>query len=574
MPMPIKSDPEARRPIPRLGLSWARSGTSPAFSFHGWPRLRLVILAVYTVTIFCIVIWMASGPRISTWQWVLRTGDMKVNQLYSGFLLSALLLPVAILLRQLYHDFGLLHPFAIASKESVSLRDLDRMLDLGPTSVWSVGKYSKWKAVVQVLLMSAGALLVPVGTLSVTTGTFTPAERFSALAGMPVLDPTGLGPSKRLLRKQMGHTGDGPFIPKFDDSDYFLKAASDAWKGILLTGKSWMSGVPGTLGPVATRDMPFVVGARYEGLVTFNWNLSCVQAKDEVSYRFEEQDGRPLVFFRLPDGTGYNDTYPMLFPFHWSNATEKTATGIPIGGTLFIVTALPASLIAEKSYKDIIDVEGDRLIFRMKCTHSFDWQLSSCLYNGTSWQNCRDSPNSNATALDTVGLDALTQYMTGVVWSLMLKGDYVLALSVYSISSLPPLPELTGIVGTLAQTLAALATAGAYGYASVSATGGPPRYVYIARVPVVIAVLSVLLAANAFLIGDIIYNIRRRLPFRKMSFITISSAVSGPSPEHEYYCDCVVPEDEGKDPGYNKVMYGILDQPAGHVGLGRLREGG
>jgi len=135
--------------------------------------------------------WISTGPVFPSTPnlRVLRTGGLYVNQFYSGLFLSAILTPAAVVIRQVSDSFAQIHPFALAASIPIKSTDLDRLIDPGVLDLQYLWKYFKWTATLQSILMLAGMLLVPLGTLPVTTGTYIPQTNRRAVVGMPTFDP-------------------------------------------------------------------------------------------------------------------------------------------------------------------------------------------------------------------------------------------------------------------------------------------------------------------------------------------------------------------------------------------------
>jgi len=95
--------------------------------------LYLLIILFYFVAFFSFTGWSFIGPSFSGSDGlkVLRTGDLMVNQIYSGLILSTFLTPAAIVIRRLSSDLGGIHPFTIASRRLVEINHLDTMMNPG-----------------------------------------------------------------------------------------------------------------------------------------------------------------------------------------------------------------------------------------------------------------------------------------------------------------------------------------------------------------------------------------------------------------------------------------------------------
>jgi hypothetical protein len=88
-------------------------------------------VCLYTLASCGLLGWTLVGPRIDPGHTILGTGQLKVDQFYSGLALSLLLAPVAIMIRRIANQLALIHPFAIASRQPVTMADLDKLMDPG-----------------------------------------------------------------------------------------------------------------------------------------------------------------------------------------------------------------------------------------------------------------------------------------------------------------------------------------------------------------------------------------------------------------------------------------------------------
>jgi hypothetical protein len=142
------------------------------FQFKENLRWYILIISLYTLGSAALTVWVVLGPILKNGKRVLRTGNVKVDQFYSGLALSVLVTPAAITIRRIAHDLALIHPFAVASKAPTLIADLDVMMDPGFFAVTRLMKYSFPAATIQSLLLLSGAIIMPVGTLLVTTDTY------------------------------------------------------------------------------------------------------------------------------------------------------------------------------------------------------------------------------------------------------------------------------------------------------------------------------------------------------------------------------------------------------------------
>jgi hypothetical protein len=526
-------------------------------------------LVLYSLGILALVGWMYSEPSYGHWsRRVLRTGDLKVDQFYSGVVSVGLFVPAAVLVGQVCLEFGLLHPFSIAHRTPVSAADLDRMIDTGPFSLLTVWKYSPARAAMLATIMLIGTAIVPVSSLLLSVGWYSPQTHHHGVVGLPALDPA---PGLLSMSKTMGGNGPGPLIHRFDEKDFVLQMIADTYKGTLVSRRG--PGIAAAqLGPIATINITFAEGVRYDSLVTLKWTAGCEAAIDEVHYDAALEDGHPIVNFTWPDGT-INSTTPGHMPIFMWNASPKTPSGIPLGGTTYIAQA---SLV--QNYTSASTVEGitpalpGLWISRVKCAPTMTWHLSSCTASSGTMTNCTETPAANITALDIVALDALSEYLTAVPWLFYLKDDYTFRMTLEPFYVMPTTAHYARIIGICAESIAAVATAGYFGTATVPTAGEPSRAVYVVRVYILFILLGLLALVLGLSVADIVYSRIKRLPWRKATFLTIAYAVHGRGMDWDGECGCVMGRGELRRRNGMKLRYGIDEKDGKHVGLaGRVR---
>ncbi|KAF2806795.1 uncharacterized protein BDZ99DRAFT_422004, partial [Mytilinidion resinicola] len=520
----IETQPRKSKDIPDKKLA-----TDSLLDFKEPLKWHLRGLLLYTLGIFALLGWVYSGPSYDRWsRRVLRTGNLKVDQFYSGIASVAMFVPAAALVGQICLEFGLLHPFSIAHRTSVTAADLDRMIDTGPFSLLTVWKYSPARAASLATIMLIGTAIVPVSSLLLNVGWYSPQTHQHGVVGLPVLQPAeGL----LSMSKTMGYSGSGPLVSTFDDKDFVLEMITDTHKGAIVSRRGGLSTADAELGPITTMNISFTQAVRYAGLVTLTWTSACEAANDEVHYAAALVDGKPSVNFTWPDGST-NTTTPGDMPIFMWTASPKTPSGIPLGGTTYIAQASLMRAYTPSPLSAAAGITDSPLpgvwISRVKCTPTMSWHVSACAaHDGRTMHNCTASPGSNTTALDTVALDALAGYMTAVPWLLYLRNDYTFRMTLEPFYVMPTTAHYARILGVLAESIAAVATAGYFGTATVPTVGEPPRAVYVVRVYVLFILLGLIYAVVGLSAADVWYSRAKRLPFRKATFLTIAYAVHG-----------------------------------------------
>ncbi|KAF2467614.1 uncharacterized protein BDR25DRAFT_344728 [Lindgomyces ingoldianus] len=507
----------------------------------------ILAVSLYTIATLFVLIWAFRGPQLPNHQRVFRTGNLKVNQFFSGMALSALLTPAAILSRKLSYDFMSLHPFAIAARRPVRIGDLDRMVDFH-------------------------GVLVPIGTLMITTGTYAPPTPGHAVIGIPTFSG-GI----YTLSHAVAYTGEGPHNPSYGPEDQFLAMIANKLSGDIMSQTGFISsGGRNThiLGPISTANITYKSGVEYKGIVTFKWNPNCSPAREDISYH---RGNNSVTYFTfpngtvLPDDTAENGPVPDLNIFFWSNASSYTSSGIPLGGTTFFALnsnkQANSAITIKPTPENGLDLDGDTWISRVKCTPILKWQISSCTFNETVFQNCTETPNSNTTALDVVGLDALEGYMTAVPWSLYNAYDMFTGMTLSQLYNALSIDQYESILSSLATGIVAIASAGYFGTATVPTVGEPPRDVYIARLPIVAIILVILISVVVSTWAEITYCRYYGLPFRRTTFLTIANAVRGQWWDEELHGGCVLRDKQLRRGGKTVVQFGVDAANVTHVGL-------
>jgi hypothetical protein len=534
-------------------------------------RWHILILAIYTIVSYFAIGWAVSGAPLSGQRRVFRSGSLPVNQFYAGLALSALLAPAAILLRQVGNDIASLHPFALAAFRPVQVGDLDRIMSGGLFSVRTMAKYSTWFTLVQTMLMIAGASIVPVGTLILTVDTYAPQVRGHAVVGLPTKNGAPIP-----LRVAMG-SPDGPPESLYEEQEIFLGLLADLAKGLAIRQTATSTNAPGVLGPVSTLNITFEKDVRYDGLVTYTWEPGCVAADDEIAFSLNNTAGAQSVEFTFPDGTR-NSTYTAVGSlFLWSNASIWTASGIPINSDTYFAVAAPAEFTGpplgnvDMDYSkphspDGLVLANGTWIQRTKCQATFAWDISSCVWDGDEMVQCIKTPGANTTELDTVGLDALGGYMNAVLWHLYNNRESIL-INPHQVFALRA-QDMYTLVGLATVSITCLTTAGYWGTATVPSLGQPAGFVYVARMPVLVTVAVLLTLVVLFVVGDLVTIIYvRKLPIRKISFLTVATAVRGSWWDEELHGRCTLAKSRLRNQTASRVMFGVDADNPKHIGL-------
>jgi hypothetical protein len=472
------------------------------------------------------VVWALFGQKISPGKRVLQTGSIKVDQFYSGLVLSIALAPAGILIRRISSDLGLFHPFAIASQASVPLADLDRMMNPGMGAARTTLLYSWWHFVVQLYLLTVGAILVPTGTLLVTTGDYTPNTNGTAVVGMPTFLPYS--------------PGDGGYGASRMMSDDLMPVLLDEFKGRFIAQAGFLSAIEPPLGPPSTVNLTYEEGVRYDGIVTYNWDAGC-NATDDIKFEiFPDPNWGEIVRFTFPDGSKKDDTEGSVFLWaNLSNPPNLSTSSMQLGTTYFAIVSLvdndePDTLIT--SFRDSFAMT------RVKCLPSMSWEVSSCYWRSESMVDCKPAPDRATIDLDRYALNFTNWLFTALPSALYSSNESLWNQNngwlntIFTIDpldpsaieqSIPILEDFENFYGLIAQSIAFMALTGKYGTATVLTVGQSPRPVYIVRVYILGLLVGMLVIASSLVAIDVLYHWFRHLPWRKTSFLTIACAVRG-----------------------------------------------
>jgi len=583
---------EAVSTAPQAELAFQPLETGPTIASLGSSLLRprisdslrwyLPPTATYTISLLCVLIWISTGPIFPSTpsSRVLRTGGLHVNQFYSGLFLSAILTPAAVVIRQVSDSFAQIHPFSLAASTPIKSTDLDRLVDPGVLDLQYLWKYSKRTATLQSLLMLVGMLLVPLGTLTVTTGTYVPQTNGRAVVGMPTYDP-----DHQIMVLDIMDT-----FQENIDLNQFATTVANVVKGDIVTQNGILSSTPAILGPVASTNISFENGVQYQGVVAYTWEAGCETAESDIGF---EWDGGLSANFTFPNGKKDNVAIYEPRMALWSNATQSagamfnmdggssSTVSIPYAGTLFFAVGIDQSEVASvPENKAGLSLVNSTCVSRIKCTPSLTWDIYSCIWNETSMQNCERTPGKNVTELDIEGLNYLTGQMTAVTWVLAHQAESVFDIDMLTAPFIywpganqthqlrvPSLQNYRSLLGIVANSISIATTADFYGTAEVPTVGAPEREVYVVRVYMVAIVFIILLAVSGLGVAHLIMLWRKRLPYRKASFLTIASATRGTWWDRELSGTSAMPENRLRAWNGRSVMFGVDVNNPSYVGL-------
>ena len=561
---------------------------NPGSKLYRIPRtIQLVILAVgtYGFAALGLTIYILRCPKVSAAYRVFPTGNMKVEQFYSGLALSFILAPAAILIRRLGNDLAVLHPFALASKMPIEVADLDLLADPGFGALFRLFRYSMVRASIQAFIMATGAFLVPIGTLLFFTGDYAPSISHIASVGMPTAHQNMMIMSIEMDREFSDNLG-----PTFDPIDFFLEDVTNLFVGGIIQQTGVLEEVSSQLGPKATRNLTYDEGVRYTGIVTFEWTSGCHSTRD-ITYVEETVEYAWYWNITFPDSSHCSrDAWSSsLCLTNVTDASNITTTYYAIVGVNTETVNLGTEGINDTDSG--ITFSNGSWISRVACTPTWTWEVSSCLFSNGTMTDCVPSPGQNTTQLDTDGLNAMHYYFAGVPVSIANAGTFTYSLMTVQTALMfdpqatndhqyrvPLISDYDNMYGLVAESLATVASAGYYGVAEVPATGSTPKPVYLVRTYILAIVVTLLVLTPLLAAAMIYYTVFvLHAPLRRTTFLTISNAVRGRWWDATLWGTCLMSSGELRHALKGiKVMFGTtvevdfkgyLGNPSQHVGL-------
>jgi hypothetical protein len=499
-----------------------------------------------------------------------------VDQFYSGLILSSILAPIGFVVRKLTSEISLLHPFAIASSNPVSVIDFDRITKPGPLALFSVIKYSIWRTLVQSILMIVGWLLVPIGTLAVTTGSFIPTTVGNATVPMPTTNGS-VCPLHATMNTAANPANITGFHPALNSSDMFLELAAGAFQGNLLGRSDQLPEIPREIGTMPHLSMSFTPDVTYHSIVTYPWAGNCEDAGDEVTYTMEQQGVLKYVNFTFPDGsvqgTALDPTQATKYSrmFFWTSESPESSDIQRRNSVNYYAVAALQGTSLSMEYDTQLSNEPNSTgilldhgiwIARTKCQPTLSWRVSTCTWDGSFMRNCvPDKMGRNIKGLDTVGLDALTEYMTAVQWSFQEQGDIFYSWDPWPNYS-PTTEHFESLHGILALSIVSVSSMSSWGTIPVKTVGEPLRQVYIVRIYILILVAAMLVVVSLLSTLDITYSIMTKKPFKKTTFLTVAKAVRGQWWDETLGCDGTKCSKGYRECGQARVIY-VADEEDG-----------
>lgn len=556
-------------PLPQQQLT--SDSTRKLYRIDNWLKWYIIILSAYLAVAIFSVAWSYTGVLLdddSSQRRIFRTSEnIPVDQLYSGIVLSAFLAPAGVLVQLIVHEFRGLHLFALATQRPIKVADLDDIND--NFSLWTlrtVVKYSWWYGLMHAVLIFTRTLLVPVGTLILTVGPYTPLKSGSGVVGLPISRADAIQGNFTPLSSAMGGEEKASFSPSFGDDDAFLNQLVYTFVGNLVSQSALVNVDSGILGPVPTHNITFEHNTTYDGLVFFRWNANC-RAATEVSYLSYQQNGSTIFDFTMP--SGYVESIKIISQGSqrtklWHAAMDGESGRIPAGGTTFFVSATTSvttindTTLADKvPDESLVRVDDGHWISRTKCTPSLDWVVGSCTFNGTIMASCLPSPRSNTSQLDTAALDALSAYMTAIPWYIFNKQLAIVDNTLDQLYSIPTSRDFGHFFGNMAHAIVSISTAGYFGTSKVPTLSRVTEQVYIVRTSVLIAFMLMLALSVAVCVLDIVRNQIRRLPYLPAGFLSIAHAVRGSWWERELDGNFAWDNIKQRESHASTVMFGI-----------------
>jgi hypothetical protein len=558
------------------------------FRLRGSIRWYVLAVGIYAIAGVGAAVYVLRCARPSPTSTVLPTGNLKVDSFYSGVALSVLLTPAAIMIRRIAYELALLHPFAIASTHRTDLADLDTLMDPGFSAAFRLFVHAPWAGIVQATLLIVGAVLVPVGTLLVYTGTYDQPVSGIAAVGLPTA-----WNNIRIMASQMSRTPDDGQGGDFSENggDFFLDLIQDMFKGSVVRLTGVIPASNSVLGPTSTPNLTYVEGVRYHGIVTYTWTSGCNYTD---SINFTETSPHPenewLYNITFPTGAVVSNVDAWSSSIFVANTSSEN--GI-ITTYYAVIGAVQATVNTEAAKSaSAITITNGGWISRVSCTPTFDWQVSTCTYRNGSMTDCEHNPGGNTTELDNQALDTLVLYMSGIPLVSWDQGDDIFGMQTMQAAIMfdpqatnnhqyraPLLSDYNNMYGLVAQSLTMVTTSGFFGVAEVPTTGSHARPAYMVRIYILAIVVTALVVCPTAATLALYRSVHRRIPLRRATFLTIATAVRGPSWDATLFGGCVKSDKElKKDYRGVEVMFGVDEKMPNHVGFApvasRIREDG
>jgi hypothetical protein len=421
-------------------------------------------------------------------------------------------------------------------------------------------KYAPWIGFIQTLLTIAGVALVPVGTLTVYTGTYSALLSDTAVVGMPTAYTNMM-----ILSIEME-----------GNASSFLNASMNMFLGNVISQMGVVPETTSRLGPSSTSNLTYEDSKRYSGIVTYTWDAQCSYT-DDIEYTEETVDATWMFNITFPNGDWYSNEDAWESSFFLSRQLSDNVTYFVVIGTdeetVNLAVAANASAISQ--------ADG-AWISRVACRPTFSWQTSTCTWDEHSGEmhDCTDEPGSNTTELDTAALDQLGEHMALVPLGIYSMDEYIYGLEALQTAIMfdpngtsnnqyraPVLADYTNMYGLVARALAAISTSGYYGTAVVPTEGSAPRPAYIVREYVLAVVLAILALPSLLCAWALIWGRARRVPFRPATFLTVAAGTRGSWWDSALFGDCVMPHSQLLDKHReSSVMFGV-DGDIAHVGF-------
>jgi hypothetical protein len=258
--------------------------------------------------------------------------------------------------------------------------------------------------------------------------------------------------------------------------------------------------------------------------------------------------------------------------FLWSTANTSSKDILRRGSTNYLaIASLHNTTLSEEYDKQIVNqtnvnglmLDNEVWIARTWCRPTLRWSISTCTWDGSFMRNCTNEKTTghNASSLDTVGLDALTEYMSAVLWKHYSDGEMLFTWDPFP-SYAPTTEHIESLHGVLAMSIVNVASMTSWGTVEVQTVGEPMRQVYIVRVYVLFIVAGLLLSVTLLAAADVMLDAAAQRPFQKTSFLSIARAVRG-----DWWDETLGGKDGklaeyGKDYGHDKVIFASdLDDP-------------
>lgn len=496
--------------------------------------------------------------------------------------------------RYLAGELSKLLLFSITSKNSVNIVDFNDIVDGGLLGILRLMKYTYSQSASILIIMLAGASIVPIGTLSIRK---TIVENMYQTIASTAIPGFFTGTSLPILYQQM--KPEIPFTNAIDitSAGILLGNAQEAVMGNFLT-QGVVQSLSTTVSVHETGYISYIINATYPEVLVFQINPNCMP-DNNTTYNFNTKViNFPSYSSTLEVGSGFNSTAHMN-----SIISTSGIVSVPVSSPIhmaWIGRAYNSSIQnvtnnGEILYSNTVASTGyTSWLTKVVCNTTIDWAIQSCTWNGTAMVSCTKNPYANISKIDTVSLSLLSSYIRTVPYYLYFSdgvpsdeavinrfsslsavyngilslwaSEFIIGNNGFSPMTLDKANRL--MLGTATAVLD-LVLSGVYGtedyivnvtFSSNSIIIRPWAAIYI----IIILILVLIIIIINLIKYQFLYNVAR-----KSSMLEIAAATRGQWWDEYLYemSKSSDPSKLAKSKGAIKVKYGIVPDSNGYIGF-------